>query len=211
MNHSFNRSTLVVALVSVGFALGAQAQNAPSGAKENPPGTAAQQGATRPVAERGTLAPADRRFAERAAEAGMAEVEAGKLAQQKAQDPQVKQFGERMVHDHSQANDRLKEIASKKGIELPTRLDKKAQKELDKFEKASADDFDRTYIKAQLADHKKAIALFKDEQKSGKDADLRKFASDTLPTLEEHLKQAQSAQQDVMSKSASSKSGPSKS
>ncbi len=174
--HRLAMSALTVALVSAGFALGAQAQGVPS---------------------------ADRQFTDKAAIAGMAEVDAGKLAEQKAQDSQVKQFGQRMVHDHTQANDRLKQIAATKAVDLPTKLDKHAQQEIDKLVKLSGDEFDRTYIKAQVSDHKKVISEFEKEASSGKDADLVKFAQTTLPTLREHLDRAQSAESDVMGKSAS--------
>ncbi len=129
----------------------------------------------------------------------MAEVEAGKLAEQKAQDAQVKQFAQRMVHDHTQANDRLKQIAASHGVSLPAHLDKKGQKELDKLGKLSGEDFDKTYMKDQVSDHKKVIDEFEKEAKSGKNADIRNFAENTLPTLKEHLQLAQSAQESVMS------------
>src|SRR5581483_3513353 len=89
------------------------------------------------------ISAADRQFVHDAAIAGLGEVAKGKLAEQKAQDPQVRQFGERMVHDHSQANDRLKQIAKAKGIELPRSPGNTAQRDMNKLEKLSGDDFDR--------------------------------------------------------------------
>jgi putative membrane protein len=139
----------------------------------------------------GNLASSDRKFMEKAAQGGMAEVELGKLATEKAAAPEVKQFGQRMVDDHSKANDELKELASRKGVTLPTSLDKSAQKEHDRLSRMSGADFDREYMKHMVSDHKKDVGEFKSEANKAKDADLEQWAQKTLPTLEEHLKLAQ--------------------
>jgi len=147
---------------------------------------------------------ADKAFAEKAAIGGMAEVQMGKMAQQKGSSDQVKQFGGRMVDDHSKANDELKQIASAKGIALPTDLDAKHKSKMDKMEKLSGAQFDRAYMDDMVADHKEDVAEFKKEASSGKDSDLKAFAAKTLPTLEDHLKMAQSTDAAVKgSKSAS--------
>ncbi|HSU44601.1 MAG TPA: DUF4142 domain-containing protein [Casimicrobiaceae bacterium] len=142
-----------------------------------------------------TLSSSDRKFMEKAAEGGMAEVKLGQLATQKAGADQVKQFGQRMVDDHGKANDQLKQLASTKGVTLPTDLDKSTQREYDKLSKLSGADFDREYMKHMVSDHKKDISEFKSESNKAKDADLKQFASSTLPTLQEHLNLAQSAEQ----------------
>src|SRR6185437_3526113 len=85
----------------------------------------------------------DHKFMEKAAQGGMAEVKLGQLAVEKAGADQVKQFGQRMVDDHSKANDKLKQIASNKGVALPTEMDKSTQHEYDKLSKLSGADFDR--------------------------------------------------------------------
>ncbi|MGE5170346.1 MAG: DUF4142 domain-containing protein [Rudaea sp.] len=157
-----------------------------------------------------SLSSDDRQFAVKAAEAGMAEVELGKLAQQKAQNGQVKQFGERMVQDHTQANDRLKQVVASKNVALPMRLDKSGQKDLDQLTKLSGAKFDQQYMKKQVSGHEKVIEEFRKEAKSGRDQDLRTFASSTLPTLEQHLSLAKSAQKaahDEATQSASSDAG----
>jgi Predicted outer membrane protein len=142
-----------------------------------------------------TLSSGDRKFMEKAAEGGMAEVKLGQLASQKASADQVKQFGQRMVDDHGKANDQLKQLASTKNVTLPTDLDKSTQREYDKLSKLSGADFDREYMKHMVSDHKKDISEFKSESNKAKDADLKQFASSTLPTLQEHLTLAQSAEQ----------------
>ena len=134
----------------------------------------------------------DSSFVKKAAMGGMAEVELGNLAQQKAASDQVKQFGARMVQDHGKANDELKQIAGSKGIDLPTALDDKHRKDKEKLGKLSGAQFDKAYMSHMVDDHKKDVADFKKEASSGKDADIKAFAAKTLPTLEEHLKLAQS-------------------
>ena len=130
-------------------------------------------------------------FVRKAAMGGMAEVELGNLAQQKASNDQVKQFGAKMVQDHGKANDELKQLASSKGIDLPSALDSKHQKDMDKLNKLSGAQFDKAYMSHMVDDHKKDVSEFKKQAKSGKDADVKAFASKTLPTLEEHLQLAQ--------------------
>jgi len=137
------------------------------------------------------LSSADKTFVQKAAVGGLAEVEMGKMAQQKGSSDQVKQFGSRMVDDHSKANDELKQIASSKGITLPTDLDAKHKSKMDKMQKLSGAQFDRAYMDDMVSDHKEDVADFKKQASSGKDSDLKAFASKTLPTLEEHLKLAQ--------------------
>ena len=147
---------------------------------------------------------ADKAFVEKAAVGGMAEVRMGKMAQQKGSSDQVKQFGARMVDDHSKANDELKKIASSKGITLPTDLDAKHKSKMEKMQKLSGAQFDRAYMDDKVADHKQDVAEFRKEANSGKDSDIKAFAAKTLPTLEDHLKMAQSTDAAVKgSKSAS--------
>src|SRR5215831_13363122 len=133
---------------------------------------------------------ADHAFAREAAIGGMAEVELGNLAKQKASSADVKAFGDRMVTDHSKANDELKQWAASKSVTLPAEPDAKAKATEDRLSKLSGDAFDKAYMKDMVADHQKDVAAFKKESTSGKDADLKAWAGKTLPTLEDHLKMA---------------------
>ena len=142
-----------------------------------------------------SVSSSDRKFMEKAAKGGLAEVELGKLAADKAASAEVKQFGKRMVDDHSKANDKLKALATAKGVNLSTGLDRSTRREMDKLAKLSGADFDREYMKHMVSDHKTTVSDFKSEAKKAKDADVKDFAATTLPTLEEHLKLAQSAEQ----------------
>jgi putative membrane protein len=146
------------------------------------------------------LARGDRKFIEEAAEGGMAEVELGKLAQQKSQSTQVKEFGSRMVQDHGKANEELKELAQSKGVQLPAAPDKSHQKDMDKLSKLSGAEFDRQYAAHMLSDHKKDVSEFKKEANQAKDSDVKAFAGKTLPTLQEHLTMAQNLNESVKGK-----------
>jgi putative membrane protein len=134
----------------------------------------------------------DRVFMRKAAEGGQAEVELGRLASEKASSPEVKQFGQRMVDDHSKANDRLKQIASEKGVKLPEKLSAKDEATKRRLEKLSGKSFDRAYIRDMVADHSQDAAEFRTEANKAKDPALKNFASDTLTTIRQHLKEAKS-------------------
>jgi putative membrane protein len=130
----------------------------------------------------------DATFYKKAAEGGIAEVDAGNLAQQKANSQAVKDFGAMMVKDHSAANDKLQALAASKNISLPTSASIGEMANKAKLDVLSGDTFDKSYIKSQIKDHYGAIALFKKEIASGQDPDAKAFASATLPTLRTHLK-----------------------
>jgi putative membrane protein len=158
------------------------------------PALAGQQPATAQKADK-TMAGGkmpDETFVRKAAMGGMAEVDLGKLAAEKAGSDDVKKFGQRMADDHSKANDELKTLAQNKHITLPTEPDPHAKAMHDKLATLSGAAFDRAYMQAMLADHKKDVSEFRVEAKSGKDADVKGWAAKTLPTLEEHLRLAQS-------------------
>ncbi len=132
----------------------------------------------------------DAAFMRQAARDGMAEVEHGRLAAKQASDGAVRQFGQRMVDDHSKANNELKSLASKKNITLPAELEGKHKAMQDKLSKLKAAEFDRAYMAHMVDAHEQAVALFQKEAKGGQDADVRAFAEKTLPVLEQHLKMA---------------------
>jgi putative membrane protein len=134
----------------------------------------------------------DNGFVSKAAQGGMGEVELGKLAQQNASDEKVKAFGKRMVDDHTKAGEELSKIASKKGITLPSSLDSQTQATKDRLSKLNGAAFDRAYMADMVKDHKKDVSDFRKESNSGSDPDVKAFAAKTLPTLEDHLKAAES-------------------
>ncbi len=132
----------------------------------------------------------DQAFVKRAADGGMLEVELGRMAANQASSDDVKKFGQRMVDDHSKANNDLSALAQKKNITLPaseTKTDKSVQDHLSKLNGAA---FDKAYMQHMVTDHTKDVREFEHESKMGKDADVKAWAGQVLPTLEDHLKQA---------------------
>lgn len=126
-------------------------------------------------------------FMTEAAKGGMAEVELGKLAVTKAQDPAVKQFAQQMVADHTRANNELKTVAGKKTVTLPTDVGAEHKATMDKLSKLSGAEFDKEYVNEMVKDHEKDVALFQSQADGGTDADTKAFAAKTLPTLKMHL------------------------
>jgi putative membrane protein len=129
----------------------------------------------------------DANFAVDAANGGMTEVAASQLAQNNATSQRVKDFATMMVQDHTKAGDELKKLAAAKSVTLPAGPSDKNQKKIDDLGKKTGTDFDKAYVKLMLNDHKDAVDLFKKEADKAKDADIKTFASKTLPTLEMHL------------------------
>jgi putative membrane protein len=130
-------------------------------------------------------------FMVRAASGGMMEVELGKLAQEKAKNQRVKDFGAMMVRDHSKAGDELKGLAASKNVTLPTSVGEDHQKHMDDLNKKSGNDFDKAYIKMMVDDHKEDISDFEKASNNATDAAVKAWATKTLPTLRTHLDSAQ--------------------
>lgn len=133
------------------------------------------------------LEKADGDFVVNAADGGMTEVAASQLAQSNATDERVKNFANMMVQDHSKANDQLKKLASAKSLALPSAPSDKHQKAIDDLGKKKGADFDKAYVKMMLSDHKDVVDMFKKEADKAKDADLKTWATSTIPTLQMHL------------------------
>lgn len=140
---------------------------------------------------------ADMAFATKAAQGGIAEVKLGQLAVEKASSPDVKAFGQKMVDDHTKANDNLKSIASAENMTLPSDINAKDQAEYNKLSQLSGADFDKAYVKDMVKDHEMDIKDFQKEANKGKDSQLKSFASSTLPTLQSHLDSIKSLQSKV--------------
>jgi putative membrane protein len=147
----------------------------------------------------------DEKFVKEASSGGTAEVNLGKLAQEKGSSEAVKKFGARMVSDHSKAGDKLKQTASQANMPVSNAMDAKEQDLYNKLSKMSGDSFDREYAKEMVEDHMHDVSEFRKEATNGQNEMIKSFASETLPTLQEHLKMAQDMQKSV-SGSASTKS-----
>ncbi|WP_069658813.1 DUF4142 domain-containing protein [Arcticibacter eurypsychrophilus] len=129
-------------------------------------------------------------FAVKAGAEGMMEVELGTIAQQNAKSARVKGFGAMMVKDHSKANKELMALASSKGITIPSTMPVEMQNHINEMKKMKGADFDKHYMSMMTDDHKEDINLFEKASKNAPDADLKAFATKTLPVLSTHLDSA---------------------
>jgi putative membrane protein len=136
----------------------------------------------------------DDSFLMKAAQGGMAEVELGKLAAEKSTNAEVKKFAQMMVEDHSNANTELKALATKKGVTLPTDVGSEHKATMEKLKALSGAEFDKAYVAAMVEDHKKDVAEFEKQSTGATDADVKAFATKTLPTLKKHLEMIQAIQ-----------------
>ena len=130
------------------------------------------------------------RFAANAAQGGMTEVELGKLAIQRGTDPAVKEFGQRMIVDHTRANNELKVVAAEKNIELPSDLNSSEKSTMEKLSKLSGAEFDKEYISDMVNDHEEDVEDFQTQANKGNDPEIKAFAAKALPTLQGHLQMA---------------------
>lgn len=139
------------------------------------------------------LSASAKEFVAEAGTSGLAEVEMGELGAQKATNGQVKAFAKRIVADHTKANRELQAAIKGKGVQLPSSQTDQHKATMDKFHQQDAGkDFDRDYMQQMVEDHKADVELFeKAADNEQLDVELRGYAKMTLPTLRDHLKQAQ--------------------
>ena len=157
-------------------------------AQSNQPRT--QQNPTNRPANRsnsGQLSSFDTQFMAQAAQSNMAEIALSQLALRRATSNEVKQYAQRMIRDHSQANARLAQLARQKRVTLPTQLDAKHQAIRAQLEQLSGERFDQEYMMAMENDHAQATALFQNGARQAQDRDVKAFASTTLPKVQGHL------------------------
>ena len=135
-----------------------------------------------------TVSTADQDFMLAAGQVNLTEMKLGEYASQNGKRDDVKEFGQRMVKDHTAINDDLKALAAQKDVTLPDSLDAAHQKMADKLMALTGAKFDKAYIAGMFNGHKKAIKTFKAESAKTKDVDVKSFADKSIPVLEEHLK-----------------------
>lgn len=138
----------------------------------------------------GPITEDDTKFAVMAADAGMTEVELGKLALSKSKNEDVKKYAQMMVDDHTAANNKLMALASSKQISLPSTMSDEHKKHMEDMSKMNGADFDKHYIDMMVDDHGTVVDEFKKENENTKDADLKAFTSETLPVLTKHHDEA---------------------
>ena len=139
----------------------------------------------------------DTEWAVAVADMSMLEVEASKLALERATTPAVKEFAQTMINDHGKAGEELKAAAAQKNISLPATLSDKSQKKLNNLMEKSGKDFEDAYTDLMVKDHKDAVDKFKKQAEKGEDADLKSWAAGKVATLEHHLEMAKAAEKTV--------------
>lgn len=154
-----------------------------------------------------TVSRADQNMMKEIAYANLSEIEAGKIAQSKSQNDQVKNFAQRMIDDHTRAQQELQQLADAKGVKLPTEPDAKHKKEAQKLQAMSGEQFDKMYMeRGGLTDHRATHQLLSRVQARATDPDLKSLASKTLPTIDQHLGMAQEVRSDAKSGASGSSS-----
>jgi putative membrane protein len=126
----------------------------------------------------------DRSFIEKAARAGLEEVEVSRIAAERTSNPEVRRFAQMIIADHQDAHDELGQLATMKGVNLP------AKEIADRWAKRNAKNFDRDYIDKMVSDHEDTVKLFERHAKDGEDVETVAFARKHLPKLQSHLQQA---------------------
>ena len=129
-------------------------------------------------------------FLSNVANAGMAEVEVTALAQQKAQNQEVKDLAAMLNHDHTALNGTVKSLASQENVALPDSMSADKRQMISDLNKKTGKDFDRAFIDAMISAHEASIASFEKTASEETDADVKNFASQTLPKLREHRDKA---------------------
>jgi putative membrane protein len=142
----------------------------------------------------------DRDFVATMAKGGFAEVKLGELAEKRAANPKVKEFGARMVKDHSDANNKLSEVARAQKIAVVAGFDQESRQMFMDLSKLQGEAFDQHYMKMMVEDHEKDVSMVEDYAKKATDPAIKKFCEDTLPTLREHLKMAKEVNEMVNKK-----------
>jgi len=131
-------------------------------------------------------------FATMATVSNLFEIQSSELALEASESEAVKEFAQHMIEDHTAASQEMMAAAEQQGgVSLPDGLDEAHQEQLAQLQAASGDEFDQMYIQMQVQAHEMAVSLFSSYAESGEDGPLKTFASETLPTLQEHYESVQ--------------------
>jgi len=142
----------------------------------------------------GDLSSQDRAFVEKAAQGNVAEAQEGQLAMRQAASPAVREFGRWMFTDHTGMDKWLAVVAVREGLQVPTTPNQEQAQRLSRLRGLRGEQFDRAYIPDQARDHERTIALFQQEGQSGQNPQLKSFAQQAVPVLQQHLAEARELQ-----------------
>ncbi len=143
------------------------------------------------LAQQANLTEQDRNFLQDMAQGNRVEVQLGRIAEQKATDPEVKDFARRMINDHSKLQNQLETFASARNLKLPTSTTTQQQNLVSQLQGASSSDFDRQYITTMLQEHKQDIAKVQQQMAATQDPAVQDLAAKTLPILQNHVRIAE--------------------
>ena len=199
MNKAATALLALVFVVGTAFAAGAQTSNqgTTTTGNQNTPGTTTAPGTQTGTVQKGNLDKKDMKFLQDTAMDNPFEIQASQLAAQKANSQEVKDFAQKLVTDHTRLSSELSSLASTKGVNLSSSMEKKDRKELDELNKHSGKKFDHEYVKEMVKNHKEDIRDFKAEAKDAKDPDVKNWASNHVSALEQHLTMAQDLEKKV--------------
>jgi putative membrane protein len=178
---------------SMGFA---QMRDSPSPTGQTPgqnPSTDPQMNGMQAA---GQPSPVDRMFVSKAMQGGLAEVQLGQLTLQKSNNPQVKEFAQRMIDDHTKLNDQMKPVAQQVGVTVPDQISKGDRKIIAKLQALSGPAYDQAYIKDMVKDHKQDLNEFQMEASSGQDQTVKDAANQGSKVIAQHLQMAQQMAKD---------------
>jgi putative membrane protein len=144
----------------------------------------------------GQASPVDRMFVSKAMQGGLAEVQLGQLTLQKSSNPQVKEFAQRMIDDHTKLNDQMKPVAQQVGVTVPDQISKNDRKTIAKLQALSGSAYDQAYIKDMVKDHKQDLNEFQMEASSGQDQTVKDAANQGSKVIAQHLQMAQQMAKD---------------
>lgn len=147
--------------------------------------------------QKGALSEEEQEFVTKAAQGNMAEVKVGKMAQEKATSDAVRQFAQKMVQDHGEANQKLKKIAQAKGVQWPEQPKEEHQELESKLSKEEGQKFDEKYIKEMVKDHEKDVSEYEEATETVKDQELKQYVQTTLPKLQSHLDMVKQIQENM--------------
>jgi putative membrane protein len=142
----------------------------------------------------------DAEFAVEAADGSMLEVELGTMALTRAASPEVKQFAQKIIDEHTRSNNELKALAQKKNITLPTTMGDEHKRKYENLQEKTGPDFDKEYMDLMVKDHKDDIREFEEQVEDGSDLEIKEWASSKLPTLRNHLEEAERVHETVKEK-----------
>jgi putative membrane protein len=186
MRQPYNYAAFLTLCLTCGAAAVSQSTTSPADTTSQA-GATSSASAAGAAGAMGSASAADKKFAEKAMQGGMAEVQLGQLATQKASADDVKKFGQQMVDDHTKLNTQMQQLAPSLGVTPPAGPDAKHQALQAKLEGLSGDAFDKAYIKAMVMDHKKDLADFKKEAASGQNPQLKEAAQQGSTVIQSHL------------------------